>query len=363
MLILFTDFGHAGPYVGQMKAVLHQVAPGVPVVDLLHDAPAFDPRRAAYLLAAYAPEFPEGSVFVCVVDPGVGSTRRPVIAKVAGHWYVGPDNGLLHAVIRHAGVETARAWEITWRPKRLSDSFHGRDLFAPVAGLLAAGGTPEADGILGTPIEAASVMREDWPSDLAEIVCVDPYGNLISGIRAAGGLEQRRDFEGGLLPLAGLGDRRGHSAGKSCNSNGNAGDQWVHQAQRAGHRRQPARRAAKRAFQDGGPARGIAERLRQSGVLVGGPAGGGRAGFQLTPGALAGLTDALDGAPGLLRLRRRIDDLDASLRCGHVAIRFPIRRYSASSLRSMLVVRFAAFFRNTRSMLRRLRIRTCLTST
>ena len=186
MLILFTDFGHAGPYVGQMKAVLHQVAPGVPVVDLLHDAPAFDPRRAAYLLAAYAPEFPEGSVFVCVVDPGVGSTRRPVIAKVAGHWYVGPDNGLLHAVIGHAGVETARAWQITWRPSRLSDSFHGRDLFAPVAGLLAAGEQPEADGILGTAIAAASVMREDWPSDLAEIVCVDPYGNLISGIRADG---------------------------------------------------------------------------------------------------------------------------------------------------------------------------------
>jgi S-adenosylmethionine hydrolase len=113
-------------------------------------------------------------------------TRRPVIAKVAGHWYVGPDNGLLHAVIRHAGVKTARTWEINWRPSRLSDSFHGRDLFAPVAGLLVAGGTPEADGILGTPIEAASVMREDWPSDLAEIVCVDPYGNLISGIRADG---------------------------------------------------------------------------------------------------------------------------------------------------------------------------------
>ena len=101
MIVLFTDFGVSGPYVGQMKAVLHQTAPGVPIVDLLHEAPAFDPRLSAYLLAAYAREFPTGSVFVCVVDPGVGSARRPVIARVGGRVYVGPDNGLLHAVIAH----------------------------------------------------------------------------------------------------------------------------------------------------------------------------------------------------------------------------------------------------------------------
>jgi S-adenosyl-L-methionine hydrolase (adenosine-forming) len=186
MIVLFTDFGLNGPYVGQMKAVLHQAAPAAAVVDLLHDAPAFDPRLSAYLLAAYASEFPQGSVFVCVVDPGVGSARRPLVVQANGHFYVGPDNGLLHAVVDRAGKHGARAWEIAWRPARLSDSFHGRDLFAPVAGRLAAGAAPQSAGIEGTPVEAMSVRRDDWPSDLPEIVCVDPYGNLISGIRADG---------------------------------------------------------------------------------------------------------------------------------------------------------------------------------
>ncbi len=186
MIVLFTDFGVSGPYVGQMKAVLYQTAPGVPIVDLLHEAPAFDPRLSAYLLAAYAREFPAGSVFVCVVDPGVGSARRPVIARVGGRVFVGPDNGLPHAVIDHAGPGETQAWEISWRPERLSDSFHGRDLFAPVAGRLAAGMAPEDDGIQASPLDATSLTRSDWPSDLGEIICVDPYGNLITGIRADG---------------------------------------------------------------------------------------------------------------------------------------------------------------------------------
>jgi S-adenosyl-L-methionine hydrolase (adenosine-forming) len=186
MIVLFTDFGLDGPYVGQMKAVLHTVAPGAAVVDLLHNAPAFDPRLSAYLLAAYAAEFPEGSVFVCVVDPGVGSARRALVVEAGGRLYVGPDNGLLHAVVDRAGLGATRAWEITWRPERLSDSFHGRDLFAPAAARLATGSAPEADGIGGAPVDPASVQRAGWPSDLAAIVCVDPYGNLISGIRAGG---------------------------------------------------------------------------------------------------------------------------------------------------------------------------------
>lgn len=177
MFVLFTDFGVHGPYVGQMKAVLHVGAPGVPVVDLLHDAPVYAPRPAAYLLAAYAPEFPAGSVFVTVVDPGVGSARRAVVLEADGRTYVGPDNGLLAIVARRA--ETARAWAITWRPDRLSDSFHGRDLFAPVAAMRARGAP-----VPGDAIDPASLARTDWPDDLAEIIYADPYGNAISGLRA-----------------------------------------------------------------------------------------------------------------------------------------------------------------------------------
>lgn len=176
MIVLFTDFGLAGPYLGQMRAVLHRAAPGVPLVDLFADAPAFDPRASAYLLAAYAPEFAAGSVFLCVVDPGVGGSRAALVVEADGRRFVGPDNGLFALVARRAA--SARAWEITWRPERLSASFHGRDLFAPVAARLALGEE--------VPGRTRPLPEEDWPDDLAEIVYLDGFGNAMTGLRAAG---------------------------------------------------------------------------------------------------------------------------------------------------------------------------------
>ncbi|MFQ5775515.1 MAG: S-adenosyl-l-methionine hydroxide adenosyltransferase family protein [Kiloniellaceae bacterium] len=182
MIVLFTDFGPSGPYVGQMKAVLHREAPGVPVVDLFCDAPAFDPQAAAYLLAAYAPEFPAGTVFLAVVDPGVGGPRAPLVVAADGRWYVGPDNGLFAIVARRAAQ--ARAWEITWRPARLSASFHGRDVFAPVAARLARGEAPP--GRERSEAETQRAPGADWPQDLARVVYIDHFGNAMTGLRAAG---------------------------------------------------------------------------------------------------------------------------------------------------------------------------------
>jgi len=178
MIVLFTDFGLSGPYTGQMKAVLAQQAPGVPVIDLFADAPAFDPQLSAYLLAAYAPAFPVGSVFVCVVDPGVGTDRRPLVVEADGRLFVGPDNGLFEIVRRRA--ESARAWTIEWQPERLSASFHGRDLFAPVAARLATGQT-----VARKDIPLSAIARPDWPDDLARVVYVDVYGNAMTGLRAS----------------------------------------------------------------------------------------------------------------------------------------------------------------------------------
>src|SRR5713226_6592440 len=140
MIVLFTDFGLHGPYTGQMKAVLHRMAPGTPVIDLFADAPAGNPKASAYLLAAYAAWFPAGTVFLCVVDPGVGGTRPPVMLEADGRRYVGPGNGLFELVERRAGQ--TRRFDIDWKPERLSASFHGRDLFAPVAAMLARGEPP-----------------------------------------------------------------------------------------------------------------------------------------------------------------------------------------------------------------------------
>jgi len=138
MIALFTDFGLHGPYTGQMKAVLHQMAPGVPVIDLFANAPVGNPKPSAYLLAAYVTWFPAGTVFLCVVDPGVGGSRPAITLEADERWYVGPGNGLFELVRRRA--RNARSWDIAWRPERLSASFHGRDLFAPVAASLASGG-------------------------------------------------------------------------------------------------------------------------------------------------------------------------------------------------------------------------------
>ena len=178
MIVLFTDFGLAGPYTGQMKAVLAREAPGVPVIDLFADAPQRDPRRAAYLLAAYAPWFAPGTVFLAVVDPGVGGARKPIIAAADGRQLVGPENGLFAIALRRTACCEVR--EIAWRPDALSASFHGRDLFAPVAARLARG-----EPVASAPMPAESALRPDWPDDLAEIVYVDAYGNAMTGLRAA----------------------------------------------------------------------------------------------------------------------------------------------------------------------------------
>lgn len=176
---LFTDFGVAGPYLGQVRGVLLGRAPEIPVIDLMADAPSCRPRAAAYLLAALAPEWPADMVVMAVVDPGVGGDRRPLIAEIDGRWWCGPDNGLFEALLRRA--TTARCWAITWRPERLSASFHGRDLFAPVAVRLALGERPED---IGT--QAVQPWRPaEWPDELAEIVYGDHYGNAMTGLRAA----------------------------------------------------------------------------------------------------------------------------------------------------------------------------------
>jgi hypothetical protein len=177
MIVLFTDFGLAGPYVGQMHAVLARTAPGVPVIDLFHDVPATAVRAAAYLLPAYTQGFAPQTVFVCVVDPGVGGARRAVMVCADQRWYVGPDNGLFDPLVRRAAQ--ADCHEILWRPARLSASFHGRDLFAPVAAMLARGQRPESRPTALNPPPSG------WPDDLPEVVYVDRFGNAITGLRAS----------------------------------------------------------------------------------------------------------------------------------------------------------------------------------
>jgi S-adenosylmethionine hydrolase len=178
LLALFTDFGLQGPYVGLLRMAILRRAPTAPIIDLFHDVPPFDAQAASYLLAAYARELPERTVLVGVVDPGVGGTRSGVILETERITLVGPDNGLFDQVAVRAG--SVAMWRIAWRPKRLSASFHGRDLFAPVAAMIATSSAVPAQ--LGTP---TPFNPRPWPQDLARIVYVDRYGNAMTGLRAA----------------------------------------------------------------------------------------------------------------------------------------------------------------------------------
>lgn len=179
MIVLFTDFGLQGPYIGQMQAVLARLAPGVPVINLFADAPTFRPQAAAYLLGAYVDEFPAGTVFLCVVDPGVGTAqRKPVVYEIGERWFVGPDNGLFDVVIACSGQAVMRQ-EIIWQPPKLSASFHGRDLFAPVAACLARGDVP-ANWLDTAKLCAPSSCA----LDLDEVIYIDGFGNAMTGRRA-----------------------------------------------------------------------------------------------------------------------------------------------------------------------------------
>ncbi|MDR3515143.1 MAG: SAM-dependent chlorinase/fluorinase [Azospirillaceae bacterium] len=178
MIFLFTDFGVAGPYLGQVRAVLALAAPGIPVIDLFADLPPWRIQPAAYLLGAYAPALPPGSLVLGVVDPGVGTERRPVVVEADGRSFVGPDNGLFAPLVRRAA--RAMAHHVTWAPAQLSVSFHGRDLFAPIAARRARG-----EAVPGVPIAPETLDRPSWPDDLAEIIYIDVYGNAMTGLRAS----------------------------------------------------------------------------------------------------------------------------------------------------------------------------------
>lgn len=189
MIVLFTDFGAEGPYLGQMEAVLYDKAPDLKVINGLSDAPVAEPRLSAYLLAALCQRFPEGTVFLCVVDPGVGGERLPVALQAAGRWFVGPENGLFNTLALHA--ERACWWMIDWHPAEISASFHGRDLFAPIAARIAI----DDYGELLRPYRGPDLTA--WPADLAEIIYIDHYGNGITGWRYGKELEGKTLLIGG----------------------------------------------------------------------------------------------------------------------------------------------------------------------
>jgi hypothetical protein len=176
MIFLFTDYGLQGPYIGQVETVLYQLAPKEKVIHLIADAPRNKPKESAYLLASLVSRVPEGSIIFSVVDPGVGSDEdKPVMLNIDGRWFVGVDNGLFDIVARQ--TKQIEAWQITWKLETLSNSFHGRDLYAPVCAMIA-----NEKEFQKEKFEWKD--KHQWPDDLNEIIYIDHFGNCMTGIRA-----------------------------------------------------------------------------------------------------------------------------------------------------------------------------------
>ncbi len=177
MFVLFTDFGAASLYVGQMHLRLQGEAPGWPVVDLMNDAPPYDAHAAAVLLGALLPHVPHGAIVLAVVDPGVGGERDVIALAHRDGWILAPDNGLAGWIADR--LNDPSAWRLDQSAfGSLSATFHGRDLFAPAAVEIAL-----RRDVPGAPIGLDSLRRPFGGEGVARVVHVDRYGNLFTGIR------------------------------------------------------------------------------------------------------------------------------------------------------------------------------------
>ncbi|MCS6936109.1 MAG: S-adenosyl-l-methionine hydroxide adenosyltransferase family protein [Candidatus Bipolaricaulota bacterium] len=180
-----SDFGSASGYPAAMKGVALQICPGATFVDLSHDVERHNVREGAFLLWMTAPYFPDGTIHCAVVDPGVGTERRAIIIKTQKHFFVGPDNGLLLPAASRLGDFSVYLIQNTkfFRPE-ISKTFHGRDIFAPVAAHLANGIPPEE---IGPPAEEwvkLSFGQGLRRGDLLEgdVIYIDSFGNAITNI-------------------------------------------------------------------------------------------------------------------------------------------------------------------------------------
>lgn len=190
ILTLLTDFGEKDGYIGVLKGVIWSIAPHVQIADLTHEVEPQNIRQGALVLAQAAPFFPDGTIHVAVIDPGVGTTRRPIALRTGNQFFVGPDNGIFSWVLKQSEnrVSTFEAVALDnpayWLPL-ISRSFHGRDIFAPVAAHIANGrllselGTPIYD-LVQIPFPMPVRTSDGW---LGEIISIDHFGNLITNLQ------------------------------------------------------------------------------------------------------------------------------------------------------------------------------------
>lgn len=187
LITLTTDFGYKDPFVGIMKGVIFGINPAAQIIDLSHGIPPQDLMAAALTLRHSTLFFPRGTIHVVVVDPGVGTARRPVLVESGGNFFVGPDNGILSFATEEEGIDSIiHLCNDSYHLKPTSATFHGRDVFAPVAAHLSLG---VARKDFGT--REKSLENLPWPEPVktdrsieGQIVYVDRFGNLVTNVQA-----------------------------------------------------------------------------------------------------------------------------------------------------------------------------------
>lgn len=189
MITLTTDFGLKDPYVAEMKGVILSINPKAKIIDLTHDVEKFNTRMGAFMLASAAPYFPKGTIHLAVVDPRVGTERRAILVQTKEGFFIGPDNGVLMIAAQTQGIEHIyRLTNQRYMLSNISNTFHGRDIFAPVAAHLDIGNEPLKFGEeITDPITPNFTVIERKKNLLiGEILHVDGFGNIITNITPKG---------------------------------------------------------------------------------------------------------------------------------------------------------------------------------
>lgn len=222
---LITDFGMSDPYVGQIKAVLARKAPRCRIVDISHNVVPFNVAQAGFFLAASYEHFPRDAVILAVVDPGVGTDRRIVCLQIDDRLLIAPDNGLLSLALKNTWSAEIRAFDLSAAkdaPKKVSHTFHGRDVFAPLAAWLAVGGSPDG---FGQEMDPAMLVSQEWSQPVVmpgrakgHVLHIDRFGNCVLNLEAESlgspkGLQMVSPGRGELTYATTYGDMPEGSAG------------------------------------------------------------------------------------------------------------------------------------------------------
>lgn len=186
IITLTTDFGLRDPYVAEMKAVILNKSPNASIVDIAHQIEKFNIKMGAYTLAAASPYFQKGTIHVAVIDPGVGTKRKPILIQTKQGYFIGPDNGVLTLAAKSQGLRHIyRIENLKFMLPRISYTFHGRDVFAPAAAHLANGISPSEFGHeihkIATPKFAKITKRKNML--IGEVIHIDGFGNIITNLR------------------------------------------------------------------------------------------------------------------------------------------------------------------------------------